>query len=231
MQPTHEAYSELEMAYDHFNDALYEGQLPKCLLTFQRDKRSYGYFASERFVNSSGVKTDEIAMNPAMFAVIPAAEIMQTLVHEMAHQWQFHFGKPGRRSYHNKEWGAKMEAIGLMPSNTGEPGGKKVGEQMMDYIIEGGRFEAACNELLSRLAITWRDRLPVQKLVDQVMAGTVEGVEAADLIAMGVELETPASKSNRRKYSCSKCGVNAWGKPNLNLICGECQERLEDVGA
>lgn len=115
----------------------------------QREKRTYGYFACERFVNGAGERSDEIAMNPAYFAVVPPAEVMQTLVHEMVHLWQFHFGKPGRRGYHNKEWAAKMEEVGLMPSNTGKEGGRKVGEKMADYIILGGSFEAVCDRLLT----------------------------------------------------------------------------------
>ncbi|MBM5564638.1 SprT-like domain-containing protein, partial [Klebsiella quasipneumoniae] len=89
------------------------------------------------FVSRDGGTTDEIAMNPAYFAVCPPEEIMQTLVHEMAHLWQHHFGKPGRRGYHNKEWAERMEEIGLMPSSTGKPGGAKTGDKMADYIIEG----------------------------------------------------------------------------------------------
>ncbi|WP_162721499.1 SprT-like domain-containing protein, partial [Escherichia coli] len=82
------------------------------LLHLQREKQTYGYFSPERFVNSQGTRTDEIAMNPAYFAVCPPEEIMQTLCHEMCHLWQHHFGKPGRRGYHNKEWADFMEAIG-----------------------------------------------------------------------------------------------------------------------
>jgi hypothetical protein len=229
MQPTQEAYSELQTAYDFFNAALYDDKLPPCLITLQREKHTYGYFSSERFVNSAGEKTDEIAMNPRYFAVIPAVEIMQTLVHEMAHLWQFHFGKPGRRSYHNKEWAAKMEEIGLMPSDTKLPGGRKVGEKVADYVIEGGRFEIACTELLTqKFAITWMDRFPVRSQLDMVVAGTVEGMNAEALEALGVDMELPEKKQTRRKYTCPGCEVNAWGKPGLNLICGDCQQQLTD---
>jgi hypothetical protein len=51
--------------------------------------------------------------------------VLSTLVHEQAHLWQHHFGKPGRGRYHNREWAAKMVEIGLIPSATGEPGGKQ----------------------------------------------------------------------------------------------------------
>lgn len=140
LDPTTQAYAELQAAYVHYNNALFDGKLPFCLITMQREKRTYGYFSSRRFGNKHDkTMTDEIAMNPSYFGVVPLLEILQTLVHEMAHLWQFHFGEPGRRGYHNKEWAEKMEAIGLMPSSTGKPGGKKTGERWPTTRLKAGR--------------------------------------------------------------------------------------------
>ncbi|TEQ08246.1 sprT domain-containing protein [Pseudomonas aeruginosa] len=163
-RPTEEAYAELQAAYDFYNDHLFASQerLPACLITYQREKRTMGYFSQARFIRRDGIKADEIAMNPDYFAVIPLVEILQTLVHEMVHLWQYHFGKPSRACYHNTEWANKMEALGLMPSDTGKPGGKRVGQSMNDYVIPGGRFDVATRELLKRgFAISWMDRFPV----------------------------------------------------------------------
>ena len=129
--PTKEVYDELQHAYDHFNRRLFGGELPTCVITLQRENpRTYGYFSSKRFGHVDGGTTDEIALNPTFFAVVPLVETMQTLVHEMCHLWQEHFGDPGRRKYHNGEWADKMESIGLIPSSTGQPGGKRTGERM-----------------------------------------------------------------------------------------------------
>lgn len=229
--PTKETYGELQTAYDHFNRALFGGTLPACLITLQREKSTCGYYASERFVNAAGEKTDEIAMNPAYFAVVPPMEVMGTLVHEMVHLWQFHFGTPGRRCYHNREWADKMEEIGLMPSDTGAPGGRKVGEKMADYPITGGIFMRSCEKLFTTdFTITWKDRFPVRSQLNQVVAGQVAGIQPEELEAIGIEMVIPETKSNRRKYTCPVCNVSAWGKPALNLTCGDCEEKLLDVG-
>lgn len=212
--PTEEAYGELQTAYQFWNEVLFDANLPPCLITFQRKTRTYGYFSGQRFVNGKNEIIDEIALNPAFFGSIPISEVMQTLVHEMIHLWQFHYGKPGRRCYHNKEWASKMEEIGLMPSSTGQPGGKKVGEKMAEYIILDGPFETELKHLLSTdFSITWRDRFP------------------PDTTKLENPGEPSESRSNRRKYSCPKCSLNAWAKPNTSLICGKCQSPLEDVGA
>lgn len=97
---------------------------------------------------------------------------MQTLVHEMVHQWQAHFGKRGRGRYHNDEWADKMETIGLMPSSTGHPGGKRTGDHMADYAIKGGRFLRACQSLVSdeSFRLSWYDRFPAKEHVEMGLA-------------------------------------------------------------
>lgn len=232
MQPTEEAYSELQTAFDFFNSELFGGELPGCLITLQREKHTYGYFASDRFMNAVGEKSHEIAMNPSYFAVVPPVENMQTLVHEMTHLWQFVYGKPGRRGYHNKEWAGKMQEIGLMPSDTGKEGGKMLGDKMGDYIIPGGPFEAACSRLFTAdFAITWMDRAPVKTQLEHVLAGEVEGISVEELAAVGFEVEQATPKSNRDKYSCTSCNeVNVWGRPGLFVKCGNCDQVLVVLG-
>lgn len=33
-------------------------------------------------------------------------------------------------------------------------------------------------------------------------------------------------KKAKVKYTCPGCGVNLWGKPDLNILCGDCDETL-----
>lgn len=239
MKPTKKVYSELEQAYDFFNAELFEGKLPSCVISLQRKNRTYGYFSANRFLHRGGDTTDEIAMNPSFFSVVPIAEICQTLVHEMAHQWQEHFGTPGRRGYHNKEWGNKMEAIGLMPSSTGEPGGDKTGEQMMDYIIPGGLFEEALNSLLTEeFTISWCDRHPPIETIREIIKE--EGLEAVQdkleqwgvTISENDEVEpvAQAPKPTRIKFTCPSCNANLWGKPSLNVLCLDCDVSFVENG-
>lgn len=235
MKPTQKTYEELQLAYDHFNEQLFDGELPHCLITLQRGKRCYGYFSAGQFVCHNGKTTDEIALNPAYFAVCPPEEIMQTLVHEMSHCWQKHFGTPGRGGYHNREWAAKLEEIGLMPSSTGKPGGAKTGDKMADYIIEGGSFERSYHELLSTdFRISWADKFPARERIQAAIEdGTLEEM-TEELAAWGIEIGEngelildASDKQTRTKYSCPSCGSNAWGKPTLNLICGDCEIAFE----
>lgn len=149
----------------------------------------------------------------------------------MAHAWQFHFGKPGRRGYHNKEWANKMESIGLMPSSTGSPGGAKTGDKMADYPIADGLFIQKATELInSGFGISWLDRYPIRvntsikplMTTDELIDPSTGLDTAVDPNSLNlIFMETKENKSNRLKYRCDSCGSQVWGKPGLSLICGQ----------
>lgn len=191
--PTEQAYTELRTAYDFFNQHLFGDELSPCLITLQRKTKAYGYFSGNRWTDRERETiTDEIALNPQHSASRSLEDILSTLVHEMAHLWQHHFGDAGRRGYHNRAWAAKMKLLGLYPSRTGQPGGKETGERMSHYVMEMGPFAVACAELLaSGLVISWLDR------------GGLPGVKA---------------KPTRTKYMCLHCGLNTWAKPDVLLL-------------
>ncbi|MDF3889010.1 sprT domain-containing protein [Cupriavidus basilensis] len=231
--PTSEAYTELQSAYDFFNGELFDGSLPACLITLQRDKRSYGYFSASRFVNADGATTDEIAMNPAYFATVPLIEILQTLVKEMVHIWQLHHGKPGRGRYCNKQFAEKMKSLGLVPTSTGEPGGAEVGDKVMSYPGPGGRFLQVCEALLqTEFRISWMDRHPIRPEHIATPEGLESDPAATALVELGAfsipevadlaEEVGPKNTSNRTKYTCITCELNVWGKPELRIGCLEC---------
>jgi hypothetical protein len=116
----------------------------------------------------------------------------------MCHEWQQAFGKPSSGGYHNKEWAAAMETLGLMPSNSGMVGGKRTGQQMQHYIIPGGAYAQA----FAALAATgWKLNLQ-------------------STIHTGGEKKPPS----KVKFTCLSCGSNMWGKPDSKDICGECNQ-------
>src|SRR6202046_5767252 len=102
--PTTKTYKSLADAFVFFNRRLFGGRLPTCLITMQRSKSAYGYFAGGRFGSKDGRGiTDEIGVNPSHFRERSTEQSLSTLVHEMAHLEQHHFGKPSRTGYHTKE--------------------------------------------------------------------------------------------------------------------------------
>lgn len=202
------------------------------MIVITRKKKTFGYYIPERWVNHKKVKSDELAINPQYFATFPLLEIFQTVAHEMVHLWQFHFGFPSRTGYHNKEWARKMEEIGLMPSDTGMPGGRITGQQMNDYPLPGGRFIQVVKGLAKeeRLQTLWVDKYSMppnskkrlkdlQEILDSVLMETIE--TDTQLIEPG------AGPRGKTKYTCPKCETNVWGKPALSLVCGDCKLKFQ----
>lgn len=158
-------YVQLDYAYQFYNEELFNNELEGCLITLNRQKNTAGYLIYEQFVNRDPSIQQkyihELCLNPDYF-YYQEKEVMQTLVHEQCHLWKFMFGnKKGRRTYHDKEWGDKMESIGLMPSHNGKVDGKKTGQKMQDYVIPGGLFEIATEKLLSQRKIILFKYFPI----------------------------------------------------------------------
>lgn len=204
--PSQRTYLGLDGAYDFFNGWLFDNDLPPCLITIQRKNKAYGYFAGDRFGSRDGQDvTDEIALNPSHFAERSDEQSLSTLVHEMVHLWQHHFGKPSRTGYHNKEWAAKMHEVGLIPSDTGAEGGKETGQRVSHYIDENGRFAEACRDLIRS-----GFKMPYVELWSE-----------------GGKEKRKKKAASKTKFTCPSCEANAWGKPDLKLVCGACSETME----
>ena len=201
--PTVQQFGALQLAFNHFNRVLFDGQLPSCLLNLSRKRSAGGFFAPERWEKGDTV-VHEISLNPNHLTP-PMIEVMGTLVHEMAHLWQEEFGMPGRRGYHNVEWADKMEKIGLIPTATGKPGGKRIGDRMSHYIDAEGRFKQAFDDMPDRALLPWRTVIRRK--------GGSGGNGSGGSNGRG-------RKKSKVKYSCPSCSVNVWGKPDLQIRCG-----------
>lgn len=201
--PTGITYRALENAFTHFSDHLFAADsLPHCLIVLNRSRRSTSYFSFEPWGDiTDNFISDEIVLNPSHFQTRPIEETLAALVHEMCHLWQHHNGEPSRKGYHNREWSEKMLSIGLIPSDTGEPGGKQTGQKMSHYIEPDGHFDRACRELLKEgFAIAWHALEPEK---------------------------TATTDKNKIKYSCPDNHFTAWAKPEIKIICGECGEYMD----
>lgn len=198
---TREQFSALQEIYNYFNRQLFGGALNDCILNFSRKSKAYGFFVPKRW----GRRTDangaihEISLNPEHLKRHPR-EVLSTLVHEMAHLWQQDFGKP-TPCYHNRQWAAKMKELGLHPSNTGQPGGREIGKNMSHFIVAGGPYETA-----------------FQNMPENLMYPFVCMAEP------GKDKKERDKKKNKTKYTCPACDANIWGKPGLQVRCMDCNK-------
>lgn len=239
-KPTQELYQTLEIAFDFFNQHLFDGELPPVLFTVQRKQKCMGYFSPERWASPDGKNCHELAINPAYVSNNALIDVMQTLVHEMAHEWQHCFGKTSRNGYHNKQWSDKMISIGLMPSETGMPGGARTGQNMSDYPMKEGKFIRLCIELVSSkdFALPWIDKYAMDlsgltgfddSIFDdmdlddkQLESANALTIKVSDLLPDTAIITHPKKISLKTTYRCSKCKSKLWGKSGLKVQCLSC---------
>lgn len=198
-KPTAQQFQALQDAYDYFNRELFNDELPPALIMLHRKRGARGYYWAEQYRHAETQQAlDEIALVPDTLDR-GDLDVMSTLVHEMAHHWQQHFGKPSRTGYHNKEWANKMLELGLTPHALvgGQLSDKTTGQKCTHTIDADGDFLAAAERFL-------KDRQVIQWI--------------------GAPLMPAESKAkNKVAYECP-CGNKVWGKPNMDIVCGECEE-------
>ena len=192
-------FAPLEYLFHYYNQELFHGELYDCLMN--RKKGAAGFFALERWIDA---QKQNMQKTPPLYPEWESMEFHAAFVHEMVHVWQHISGKPSRAGYHNAEFARKMEEIGLIPSSTGEPGGKKTGQKMSQYSPPVGSF-------INKYKEFW------EKDIEYKLLPVLES--------------TTASGTSKTKYQCPACGKKIWGKTNELVPCYECFELMTEKEA
>jgi hypothetical protein len=218
--PTNDQFAAYRAMWVYFNTALFGGALSHVILNFSRLARSLGFFAPERWRNAGDQTTHEISLNPDHLTRKNAKDSASTLVHEMMHLWRHEQGNPPRGGYHDTEWANRMEAIGLMPSSTAKPGGRRTGYKMSHYIIPGGAFERAFEAMPAECQLPWTSGSD-----EDAVGGKGNDKAKKD------KAKKDAARKVKLKYSCPSCELNVWGRAGLHLRCDDCDEQLVTADA
>lgn len=203
--PTDELWESYQVLFNWFNAQLFDNLLQPCVLNFSTKATVYGFFAANRWQKEEGITAHEISLNPDLLNH-SIDDISSTLVRQMVHLWQYQFGHPpSKPGYHNMQWAEKMEDLGLIPSDTRQPEGKKTGFKMAHYIQEGSDFEKALVAIkeMSSDYFPWKG--------------------AADI--------KPTKTNSKIKYNCPHCGANVWGTDGLEIVCqtNKCDVLMESM--
>ena len=234
-------YEQLSSVAAHFNQALFDDALPNPLFTLKRGLGPLGYATTDRWVRGKGEPVCEITLNPTLFSRLPWLTLFQTIVEQQCRIWQQLHGTPGRVGYCNNELANKLTAVGLVPSSTGEPGGKRVGQGIATYIQPDGKFLNACIAYVkggtrSAASIRWtsNDAQKASSLPKNL--GLTSSVEARLAASIGPYSDSPdllarvnlQEKKRKQRYSCPGCGASVWGRPGLAISCGPCSFTMKE---
>ena len=219
INPSVEQSTNLIAAFDYLNVNLFDNLLPRPMLIFTRNVLVVGgYFSPQKWFNTDAIGVDEIAINANSMVEGDEIELFQVLIHEMVHQWQHHFGIPGRGGYHNRQWADKCLEIGLKPVNVNDPDAE-TGDSITTVLITGGKAMVTLAKMPEDISIPFY----AEVLQDANPPQPVPGKNPEPT-------PTPAPKSGRRtKYTCVMCGTNLWGKSGLSIQCLLCDLKFVET--
>ena len=111
----------------------------------------------------------------------------------------------------NQEFAAIMASVGLICSDTGDPGGRQTGDHMTHYIDPNGLYAEVFQSMPEECL------LPFKLLFDN------------DTFLLGkpyksVGLSKIELSKIKTKYTCLGCGAAVWGRPALDLSCNPCKQ-------
>lgn len=208
---------QLEKMFRLLNNHFFDGALPEVVISLKKTVGAYGHFTCGKVWQAGDERRYEINISSASLNR-PIEETCATLLHEMCHlacavgygsKILDADGNPepikdtsNNGVYHNKRFKAMAEAHGLEVEHHPKYGWTitSPGINLLDSIEQQG----------------WQD------------LQMVEGVSLLDVLGTlpkgsGSRTKKPSST---RKYICPKCGNSCRATKTINIICGDCMEKM-----
>lgn len=202
------AVGQLEKMYNTINQDLFQGELPTPIITVQSKPGTMGHTTVSKIWRKKDSQTYELNI-AAEVLDYPIEETLDTMIHEMVHLYcREHDIKETSRNgvYHNKKFKEEAEKRGLTCYQTDKYGWNTTpGDNLIEYAIEKGWSEI-------RIGRGMGFRLPPMPGSKGAKGGEGEKGEG--------------KKSSTRKYICPNCKQSIRATKTVNIICGDCMEKM-----
>lgn len=203
----------LEKIFRAVNQDLFNGEVEEPVITIQSTPTAYGHCSVMKTWTVKEDRRHELNIS-ADYLTRPIENTVATMIHEMTHLLNLQRGvKDTSRgySYHNKRFKEEAEKH-LIKIDYDQRIGWSVTsptEKLIDYIINKG-FE---DILMSH----------GKGLVSGYNGGTGGTGNGGNGLTVGPK------KSSTRKLQCPKCGNSVRATKAVNILCGDCMERMTEV--
>ncbi|MDE7263233.1 MAG: SprT-like domain-containing protein [Anaeroplasmataceae bacterium] len=200
----------LESAINFLNKNLFDNKLSNIKVTIQPDNNTknltYGWACSQIWSNGK-IKAHELNIT-ANSLKRPFSEIWITLVHELIHIYAFCTGDPSGATsrqgrYHGKKFKELCDQFFLITEK----------EQTIGYITPHQKMMKEQKEIFMKFKKSCKANLGLLFKYQRVM----------------YEKISKPKTSTTSKYVCPCCELSFKAKKGLNLICGECEQKLEEI--
>lgn len=207
----------LEDLFDLLNNKLFNGELPKAVITIQSSRRCYGYITTQKVWNNDidGESFYEICIS-AEYLNRNIENVAATLCHEMVHLYCMvkHISDTSQGGrYHNKNFKTEAEKRLLIIEYRKYIGysATKPSEEFISLLTENGYTE---NMNYYRKDIFY----------------TGGGADGSDDDSNNVTGKgTGRRKTSTRRYACTGCGLRIRATKDVRVICADCMELLVKV--
>ena len=192
------------------NEEYFNGELETPTITIQSTVTAYGHISTSKvWKTEDGRETYELNI-AAEYLSRPIENVVATLIHEASHLYNLMNGIEDCRGgyYHNKKFKKVAEEMGHLQIEQDPRYGWTVTsptEETLDFIIRNG-FED--------IQIHRETYLPLKGI-----GGTSGNA--------GTTTTTKPRGSNSIKWICPTCGNIARTTKDMNLICGDCMEKMD----
>ena len=197
-------YTSLISIYNSMNTEFFNGELPDVILMLDYSRETVaGFFQHERFTEKgSGNKKSVISLNPDIFKEKEEERSCSTFLHEMCHCWEYYCTQTRPKGgYHDSVWSKKMEELGLKPVFLNSHRTKVTHE-----VVPEGHFT------------TWFQGLQEKEGIFILLAD----------LQLKSAFEHKGKYTKKTKYVCPGCNSVVWGRPGLQVTCGDCGEAFEE---
>lgn len=207
------AVGQLEKIYNVLNLDFFDGELPLPIITVQSKPGTYGHCSVAKVWQRPDGETFELNI-AAEVLNFPIEETLDTMLHEMVHLYcRKHDIKETSRGgrYHNGRFKAEAERRGLTCFQCGNAGwNTRPGDNLVEYALNKGWNEIKIG----------RNHLP-----PIMRTGSTGAAHSGAPTAAGGEKRP----SSTRKLVCPKCGQSVRATKAVNILCGDCMERMMEV--
>lgn len=201
----------LEKMYRQLNKDYFNGELEEPIITIMSTPRAYGHVTCGRVWKAKDKEQYELNIGAGTLDR-PIENVVSTLLHEMVHI--FHLQNNIKdcsrgNTYHNKKFKEKAESVGLVIDHDPRIGFSVTSpsDNLILYICEQG----------------WNDIMLNRNEYTRISVGVGTATGSG-----GVPAQSPVKKpSSTRKYICPKCGMSVRATKEVNILCGDCMERME----
>lgn len=204
----------LEKMFRALNEDFFAGELEEPIITIQSTPRAYGHVTVAKTWKRKDEWRHELNLG-AETLDRPIENVAATMLHEMVHLYNLAHGVQDCSRggmYHNKRFKEEAERRGLHIEHHDKYGWTITtpSDQLLEYILEQGWTEIHINR-----GGGWTP--PPSTGGKAGNSGTGTGTTAGP------------KKSSTRKYICPSCKQSIRATKTVNIICGDCMEKMQEV--